>query len=82
MPDHVHVLLILTSATGQIPFGLAQVMQVLKGASARAINELRGTPRQTIWQRGYYERVIRNEGEMEKYRNYLLTNPLREKLGL
>ena len=31
----------------------------------------------TLWQRGYYERVVRDEAELEKFREYVFSNPLR-----
>ncbi|MDZ4185662.1 MAG: transposase, partial [Desulfuromonadales bacterium] len=30
-----------------------------------------------LWQRNYFERVIRNDAELEKFRDYILTNPAR-----
>ena len=30
-----------------------------------------------LWQRNYYEHVIRNETEMTRIREYILTNPAR-----
>ncbi len=33
-----------------------------------------------VWQRGYYERVIRNERELELAREYIANNPLRWEL--
>ena len=30
-----------------------------------------------LWQRNYFERVIRNEAELDKFRDYILTNPAR-----
>lgn len=30
-----------------------------------------------LWQRGYYERVVRNEGELDKFRRYIEGNPAR-----
>lgn len=30
-----------------------------------------------LWQRNYWERVIRNEAELQKFRSYILNNPLR-----
>jgi REP element-mobilizing transposase RayT len=32
-----------------------------------------------LWQRGYYERVVRNEAELAKFRNYIETNAARWK---
>jgi putative transposase len=47
----------------------------LKSAAAQHINGLRGTPGARIWQRGYYERIIRNEGELNRIRQYVAGNP-------
>jgi REP element-mobilizing transposase RayT len=30
-----------------------------------------------LWQRNYFERVIRNDAELDKFRNYILHNPAR-----
>lgn len=30
-----------------------------------------------LWQRNYFERVVRNDVELEKFRDYILTNPAR-----
>jgi putative transposase len=82
MPDHVHAIFIITSPTGQIGYSLADVINVLKGTSSRSINQSLERQGNSIWQRGYYDRVIRSERELEKFRNYLQTNPLRKKLGI
>jgi putative transposase len=47
----------------------------LKSAAAQHINGLRGTPGARIWQHGYYERIIRNEGELNRIRQYVAENP-------
>ena len=36
-----------------------------------------GYPFSSIWQRNYYEHVIRNEEELEKIREYIAYNPLK-----
>ena len=43
--------------------------------SAKRINRLRGTPSASVWQRNYYERVIRNEKELNRIRQYIHDNP-------
>jgi REP element-mobilizing transposase RayT len=48
-----------------------------KTYSARRINEMRATPGKPVWQRNYYEHIIRNGGELNKIREYIVTNPLR-----
>jgi hypothetical protein len=44
------------------------------------INEVRGTPGAKVWQRGYYEHVIRNEESLSRIREYIVTNPRRWEL--
>ncbi len=38
---------------------------------------LNSPPEQTIWQRNYYERIIRNENSLNDIRNYIVENPAR-----
>jgi REP element-mobilizing transposase RayT len=47
-----------------------------KTVSTKHINELRHTPGERVWQRNYYEHIIRNEDELERIREYIATNPL------
>jgi hypothetical protein len=46
-----------------------------KSAASREINRQRGAPAGGIWQRGYHERVVRDERELEALREYILDNP-------
>ena len=46
-----------------------------KATTTRQINEMRGTPGQKVWQRGYNDRIIRNEVELDKLRDYIRNNP-------
>ncbi len=54
---------------------LGAVVQNLKSISARQVNHLRGTPGAPVWQNGYYERIIRDERELEAIRRYIVANP-------
>ena len=49
----------------------------LKSAVTKRINEIRGTPGAPVWQRNYYEHVIRNDDALNRIRAYIETNPLR-----
>lgn len=55
--------------------GLPEVVRVLKTFSARRINASRGTQGAAVWQRNYYERIIRNERALKNVREYIQTNP-------
>lgn len=47
-----------------------------KSAVTVRINTLRNSPRSPVWQRNYYERVIRNKDELNGLREYINYNPL------
>jgi len=56
---------------------LPKVMGYFKMNTAKKINLIRNTPGIPVWQRNYYERVIRNQEELELARNYILKNPVK-----
>jgi hypothetical protein len=41
------------------------------------MNAARGTTGTAVWQRGYYEHIVRNEQELRAIREYILANPAR-----
>jgi putative transposase len=45
-----------------------------KSLATKRINTLRQTPGVRIWQRNYYEHVIRNENDLNEIRQYILDN--------
>jgi len=56
---------------------VAKMIGYFKMNTGKRINELRHTPGVPVWQRNYYEHIIRNDGELSKIREYIGTNPLR-----
>jgi REP element-mobilizing transposase RayT len=48
----------------------------LKTFSARRINKLRGTQGIPVWQRNYYEHIIRGEDDLNSLREYIDNNPV------
>jgi len=55
---------------------LASFIAGFKAACTCAINELRDPPGR-LWQRNYYEHVIRNENNLNAIREYIKANPSR-----
>ena len=56
-------------------YGLPEIIRAFKSSSARRINQLRkmhGTP---VWQRSYYDHIIRSEQDLRKIWDYIETNP-------
>ncbi len=73
MPDHAHLIVGLGCQSRR----LGTIVGSLKAASAIAINRrlvVKGTP---VWQRGYHEHVIRNDADLDRVREYIVTNPVR-----
>ena len=54
---------------------LSEIVRAFKTFSARKINELRRTPREPVWQRNYFDHIIRNEETLNKIREYISANP-------
>ncbi len=82
-PDtHVEATCPTVGATGRSPLrgpakrSLASFVAGFKSAATKRINEHRGTPGATIWQRNYYEHIIRHGESLNRIRAYILNNPL------
>ncbi len=74
MPNHVHVIFRLFP--GQ---ALADVVRSWKSYTARTANRILGRAG-AFWQREYYDRLIREDGEFDRAIEYVLSNP--ERAGL
>jgi putative transposase len=59
------------------PGSLGAIVRSFKSAATRDINCLYITPGRQFWQRGYWDRVLRNGREFEAARRYIADNPLR-----
>lgn len=91
MPNHVHVIFVFVDwpdgieaeSTTAVPAriqnapagSLGVVVGRYKSAVTTRINQLRKSPGTAVWQRGYYERIIRNERELNAIRQYIRHNP-------
>ena len=59
-----------------VPNSLGHIMQTFKAAVTRQVYRDGLMPRgMPIWQRGYYERIIRDDGEHERIAKYIRDNP-------
>ena len=61
---------------GTVPGSLGAIIQNFKSVSTRMANKRYFEPGNKIWQRDYYERIIRNERELNAIRQYIRDNPL------
>jgi REP element-mobilizing transposase RayT len=89
MPNHVHGLLIIPDRIPEpVPeqeerFGrpvagsIPTIVRSYKAAVTARINRLRRTPGTPVWQRNYYEHIVRNRRALEAIRRYIAENPAR-----
>ncbi|TMA89284.1 MAG: transposase [Deltaproteobacteria bacterium] len=87
MANHVHGVVIIkesnVGATGGSSIrpgphqrSLGSFLSGFKSATTKRINDLQRTSG-LVWQRNYYEHVIRNEQSLHRIREYIATNPAR-----
>lgn len=85
MPNHIHLIMVISGASGQnnisgasgrapTKLTLGWYVGALKTLSTRQINRISGPLKRKIFQRNYYERIIRNEKELWQARNYIESN--------
>jgi len=78
MPDHVHMVLAPKyDANG--PVSIAEIMQVIKGASAHRINKALGR-KGKVWEQESFDRALRQEESVGDKVDYILGNPVGEGL--
>ena len=58
-----------------VPGSIPTIIRSFKSEVTRQVNLLQHTPGAKLWQRNYYEHVIRNEEEYETIYEYMLANP-------
>ena len=56
---------------------LGRLIGTFKTVSTKRINAIRNTPGEPIWQRNYYEHIVRDERALDTIRDYIAANPRR-----
>ena len=90
MPNHIHGVVLFDDAYvikpqrahGHAPLrrrprSLGAMVGGFKAAATKRINSLRRTPGVPVWQRNYFDHVVRNEQDLGRVREYIVNNPLR-----
>ena len=57
------------------PGSLAAVVRSYKSAVTKSINAMRDRQGARIWQRNYYEHIVRDDRELGRIRRYIIDNP-------
>jgi putative transposase len=90
MPNHVHLMIIIDGdgrgTARRAPKGeqfgkptigtIPTIIRSFKSAVTKRINELRGFPGIPLWQRNFYDHIIRNENSMYEICEYIRYNPM------
>ena len=91
MPNHLHGILVISQdgpipdpilpAGGVPPAGapigsLGAIIGAYKSTTTQRINRIRDMSGRQVWQRNYYERIIRSDAELDAIRRYIRDNPL------
>lgn len=91
MPNHIHGIISfdaqeegkarLAPTTARFGYPIAgslpSILGAFKSACTNRINLARQTPGLPLWQRNYYEHVVRSESELARVREYIAMNPAR-----
>jgi REP element-mobilizing transposase RayT len=93
MPNHMHGILVLEDPRRDrfinlslqkpaVPkrHGLSEIIRGFKTWSARRINELEDSTGASLWQRSFYDHIIRDDGDLLRIRTYIQDNPLKWEL--
>ncbi|NER84462.1 MAG: transposase [Leptolyngbya sp. SIO1D8] len=91
MPNHLHGIIVIKQAVidnrpgtsthqkfGNMlkPGALSTIVRSFKSATTRHINLLRAAPGSPVWQRNYYDHIIRNAASYGRIQYYIRQNPL------
>jgi putative transposase len=55
---------------------LPTIVRAFKAAVTKRVNRHRGTPGFPVWQRNYYEHIVRDDDELDAIRKYITENPV------
>jgi REP element-mobilizing transposase RayT len=87
MPNHLHGIILVGAGLAPPDGGapnrgaassaptLGNILRAFKSISAIAVNRLLGRSGRSLWQRNYYEHIVRSENELAHIREYIANNP-------
>jgi REP element-mobilizing transposase RayT len=88
MPNHIHGIIIIVlgkfnatpgglpaAPTNRHPASLGSIVGCFKGAVTRRVRKRLNQPSLQVWQRDFYDHIIRDDDDWERIRAYILDNP-------
>lgn len=79
MPDHVHMIFTPLKDNEGKAFGLAEIMNGIKGASAHTINKALNR-KGPVWQYESFDHILRSDEKIREKVEYICQNPIRKGL--
>jgi REP element-mobilizing transposase RayT len=79
IPDHIHLMLKPVVSESNVEISLSNILQGIKGFSAREINKVRGS-KGSLWQEESLDRIFRDHDEYLEKWNYIRNNPVKNGL--
>lgn len=80
MPNHVHLILISfrndIDDTDRSKMTISKLIQQFKSSCTKEIRKI-AIDNINVWQRSFYDRIIRDERELHYIRRYIEQNPLK-----
>jgi len=87
MPNHFHCILVINERRGVLQYAptnelrspsqtIGAIVRGFKSAVTKSFNTIRATPGIPVWQRNYYEHIIRDENDLARIRQYVADNPM------
>ncbi|MFT5194218.1 MAG: putative transposase [Cellvibrionaceae bacterium] len=65
----------MSSKQSIMPKSVGSVVGTFKKVVGRNVRPHLDNPEIPFWQRGYYDRIVRDEGELNRVREYIRLNP-------
>ena len=84
MPNHVHGIVVINDfsrgGSETLPYkmmqhGLPEIVRAFKSFSARRINLVKNTHGVAVWQRSFYDHIIRDDRDCRNIWEYIQVNP-------
>lgn len=79
MSNHIHILFQPLKDQNVNSYHLTKIVQGLKSYTAKKINQLLDSSGR-VWEKGYFDRIIRNETDYWNVVEYILNNPVKARV--
>ena len=77
MPNHLHGIISIHAVGDEQSHGLSTIVSGFKGRVSRQVNQMPQPEGISLWQRSFYDHVIRTDADLDRIREYIANNPAR-----